>query len=30
VVLKNEIHHTEEHEEKNIDEKIKEILGISS
>ena len=25
VVLKNEIHHTEEHEEKNIDEKIKEI-----
>ena len=25
VVLKNEIHNTEEHEEKNIDEKIKEI-----
>ena len=25
MVLKNEIHHTEEHEEKNIDEKIKEI-----
>ena len=25
VILKEEVHHTEEHKEKNIDEKIKEI-----